>query len=424
MSNVVGQPSPHSGGRRRRPNGSGSVSLRADGAYDVRISLPGGRRRRIVRRRPGETKAAHRRRAEAAVGVLQEEATGGHVVPSGHVTVERYADVWIERQEALTAVGRGLAPSTVSFYRQQFKYYVTPHLGSRPLPEVTTADVERMMDALTADGRSKRTVQAARNALGRLLREAKRDGLVASIATDGASRVRRVATEDPTSKALDPESLRKLFEAAAGSRSEPLLAALALLGLRRGEALGLVWDDVDLDAGVVLIRRSLSRVSGVDGTRLALSHTKTAGSRRHLPMPTLLVSLLRSWRVAQGRERLAAGPCWGGSWHDEDFVFTSPTGAPVDPANLRHALERLGRASGVGHVYPHQLRHSVASVLIDSGHTPPEVARVLGHSTPAVTMQYYAHAFERSTVEAVDAVAAAIGHRVSASSSQQGSGSL
>jgi integrase len=68
-------------------------------------------------------------------------------------------------------------------------------------------------------------------------------------------------------------------------------------------------------------------------------------------------------------------------------------------------LERLGRQAGIGPVHPHQLRHSVASILIAHGHTGPEVARILGHSSPAVTLAYYSHAFDRATIRGVQTVA-------------------
>jgi integrase len=229
--------------------------------------------------------------------------------------------------------------------------------------------------------------------------------------TADASQVRRTLADDdegPVSKALEPDQIRRLFEVAAGSQWEPLLATLALLGVRCGEALGLSWSDVDLDTGIVTIRRSLSRVKVEGKTRLVLAPTKTRSSRRPLPLPLVLVSLLRSWRSDQARQRLRAGKHWGGGWARENLVFTTSLGTPLDPDNLRHALDRLGREAGIGHVHPHQLRHSVASVLIAHGHTPPEVARVLGHSSPSVTMSYYAHAFDRATVRAVETVADAI----------------
>src|SRR5579871_1919902 len=155
----------------------------------------------------------------------------------------------------------------------------------------------------------------------------------------------------------------------------------------------------DFDSALIKVRRSLSRVRREDRTRLELGPTKTKGSRRQLHLPDLLANLLRSWRAEQNRQRLRVGQHWAAGWADEDLVFTTPLGTPVDPDNLRHALSRLSREAGIGHIHPHQLGHSMASILIASGHTPPEVSRLLGHSNPTVTLTFYAHAFEEAQVQ-------------------------
>jgi integrase len=393
--------------REKRPNGSGSIGQRSDGALDVRLTLPSGKRRRkTVQCIDGESSADHRKRAEVVLDWMRAEAQSGQIQTSGHLTVSRYFEIWIAREQSKTDVGRGRAPATLEFYRQQFRYYVNPHLGSKPLPEVTPADVDRMIDALFRDGRSPRTVQAARNALSMLLKAARREGLISRVATEQVDPIRsRVSESNPTEKALEPSQVGSLLEAARGTRWEPLIATLALLGLRRGEALALRWSDIDLDRAEVRIAHSLSRLPMGGRSQLVIGPTKTASSRRLIAIPPVLVNLLRSWRMAQTEERLRFGSHWGGDWREEHLVFTTPMGTPVDPDNLRHALERLGRQAGIGHVHPHQLRHSVASVLIAQGHSAPEVARMLGHSNPSVTMTFYAHAFEEAMVRAGSAMA-------------------
>jgi integrase len=407
MSNIVRRDSGASKSRTRRANGAGSVSLRPDGACDVRVSLPGGqRRRRVLQRFPEESKTQFLKRAEATADSMLKATDRGHVLPSGHLTVEVYSQRWLKDESEKSEAGRGLAPSTLNFYRQVFTLYVNPLVGSRPLPQLAIGDVETMMNRLAADGRSARTVQAARNALSRLLKAARREGLVEGVATENASHARRTLASEvgPTTKAMEPEQVKKLLDAAHETRWEPLVATLALLGVRKGEALGLAWSDVDLDQGSITIRRSLSRITSNGHSRMLISPTKTKGSRRVLPLPPVLVAILRTWKVEQTRQRLKVGPLWGRLWIEENLVFTTPIGTPVDPDNLRHALERLGREAGVGHVNPHRLRHSVASVLIASGHTPPEVARILGHSSPSVTLMYYAHAFDNASVRAMSTV--------------------
>lgn len=326
------------------------------------------------------------------------------------LTVSDYADQWLARETAKSSAGRGLAPSTITFYRQVFTYYVIPHVGSTQLTSLTTDDTEAMMDSLVAAGRSTRTIRGARNALGRLLKAANREGLVDEVVTTYASKVRRRLADDdgPISKALEPDQVRRLFEVSAGTQWEPLIATLGLLGVRRGEALGLSWSDIDLHAGTVTIRRSLSRVRLDETTRLALAPTKTRSSRRSLPLPQILACLLRAWRSDQARQRLEGGEGYGADWIGADLVFTTPKGTPVDPDNLRRALDGFGKKAGIGRVRPHDLRHSVASILIAHGHTAPEVARFLGHSNASVTLTFYAHAFDKAGVRAIETVAKAV----------------
>jgi integrase len=330
--------------------------------------------------------------------------------PHKSSTVSEYAQVWLAREGAKSSAGRGLAPSTITFYRHVLDYYVIPSVGARSLSTLSVDDVESMMDSLAAAGRSARTIRGARNALGRLLRAAKREGLVTEVVTMYASHARRALADEegPVAKALAPDQLRRLLEVVAGTKWEPLVVTLAMLGVRRGEALGLSWSDVDLDAGVITICKSLARVTVDERTQLVLSPTKTRASRRSLPLPPYLASLLRVWRLEQARQRLQASEAWSVRWAHEDLVFTTPLGTPVDPDNLRRALDRLGHEAGIGRVRPHELRHSVASILIAHGHTAPEVARFLGHSNPSVTLTFYAHAFDRAGVRAVETVANAI----------------
>jgi integrase len=408
MSNVTPRASRATGKAGRRGNGDGSLTRRDDGAYIVRISLPDGKRRKkIVSREQGETAYQHERRADSIAKAMLREAEAGHTVPSGHQTVASYAALWLDRERAKSDAGRGMAPNTVEFYRQMFAYYVLPSVGTRPLPDLTLGDVEQMMNTLASEGRSSRTVQASRNALGRLLRSARLDGLVSRVVTDGASRVRRSVDDnvDPTSKALQPDEARALFEEAEGTRWEAPIVTLAFLGLRRGEALGLRWSDVDLETGIITIRRSLARVRRDGRSTLVLSPTKTKGSLRPLPIPPPVAAVLRSWRSEQAKERLRCGQGWGnGTWADDDLVFTTPIGTPIDPDNFRHALDRIGKACGIGHVFPHQLRHTVASMLIAGQFTPPEVCKVMGHSNPSVTLSVYAHAFDRAAVKAIGTI--------------------
>jgi integrase len=158
------------------------------------------------------------------------------------------------------------------------------------------------------------------------------------------------------------------------------------LRTRRGELLGLLWEDVDLEGGVLTVRRSLQRVSG----RTLLVEPKTARSRRTLQLPAFVVAAWRSHRARQAAERLAAGQ----RWQETGFVFTTVDGRPLDGMNVTHHFQRLLAKAGVRKCRFHDLRHSCATVLMAQG-VPARVAmEILGHSQIGVTMNTYTHVLD------------------------------
>src|SRR5438552_18130240 len=128
------------------------------------------------------------------------------------------------------------------------------------------------------------------------------------------------------------------------------------LGLRRGEALGLSWDDLDLDKGTLIVRQALKR----EGGGLVLGAVKTAGSRRALNLPRPVIEALRAHRRRQVEARLTVGT----GWTDNGLVFTSTIGTPIDPANLRHYFAALCQRAGLGHRHPPKLRHTAPPIMI------------------------------------------------------------
>jgi integrase len=134
------------------------------------------------------------------------------------------------------------------------------------------------------------------------------------------------------------------------------LYAVALgIGLRRGEALGLAWSDLDLDVGVLRVRQALYRADG----RLQLLPPKTARSRRTVPLPPICVEALKEHQRHQQQERTLAGH----RWQDSALVFTTEIGTPIDPSNLSRWFRELCQRAGLRRVRLHDLRHTCASLL-------------------------------------------------------------
>lgn len=194
---------------------------------------------------------------------------------------------------------------------------------------------------------------------------------------------------------------RTLLSNAAGDRLYPLWAVALAIGLRRGEALGLRWCDIDLDAGTLQVRQTLQRVSG----GLVFLPPKTERSRRSVPLPAVAVTALREHRRAMAAEALRGGRMLSG----EGLVFTTAIGTPLEPRNVTRAFTSLLTRAGLRHVRLHDLRHTCATLLLAQGVPARVVMDTLGHSAIAVTMNTYSHVLPSLQREAAERMDEALG---------------
>jgi integrase len=171
---------------------------------------------------------------------------------------------------------------------------------------------------------------------------------------------------------------------------------LATTGMRRGEALGLRWSDVDLDAGRLSIVQTITTVRD----KMVITPPKTARSRRSVSLDPETVAALREHRRKQNEERLRAGEVWSG---EGDFVFTDELGRPVHPSALSRLFTSYVRRADLPAIRLHDLRHTYATVALGAGVHPKIVSERLGHATTAVTLDLYSH-----VTPTIDAEAAAL----------------
>jgi integrase len=201
---------------------------------------------------------------------------------------------------------------------------------------------------------------------------------------------------------LDPVQARRFLDAVRGDRLEALYSVALAVGLRQGEALGLQWDDIDLDSAALHVRHALQRVDG----RLQLVEPKTARSRRTVILPATVIDALKAHRSRQVAERLTAGS----EWVDHKLVFCSPMGRPLDASNVTHTFQRHLIRAGLPRQRFHDLRHACASFLLAQGVSPRVVMEVLGHSQITLTLNTYTHvlpSLSREAAERMNALLAA-----------------
>ena len=264
---------------------------------------------------------------------------------------------------------------------QIVRLHLKPALGRVKLSKLTPAHVQGLYRNKLRSGLSPATVQKIHTVLHKALAQALKWNMIPRNATD-AVKAPRPAPEEMRS--LSPDESRKLMEAVRGDKLEALYVLAVHTGMRQGELLALKWEDVDLNEGVIHIRRTLTRSGG----RIALGEPKTKGSRRPVHLTGAAVEASRGHleRQLEEIERL------GDLYHDHGLVFTSQVGTLINPTNLRRrSFAALLERAGLPQIRFQDLRHTCATLLLSRNVHPRLVQDLLGHATVAITLDTYSH---------------------------------
>jgi integrase len=391
----------------------GSIKKDASGKwfFIVDMSSADGKRRQ-VRKRGYATK----KDAQAELTKVLGDVQRGTFVRPAKTTVGAYLREWVA---SLPAQGR--RQSTVDSYRQNIERNVIPTLGGVELQALDALLLDglyaRLLDparitpkATKARPLSMRTVRYVHTIVGKALADAERKGLV-------ARNVARLATPPAASAAKAPEmhywtpaELRTFLASAADHHHYPLLRLAAMSGLRRGELCGLRWVDVDLEAGTISVRKSITTVN----SKVVAGDVKTKRSRRVIDIDPATMMVVKAWRKTQLEQRVLMG----GGWTDTGLVFTMPTGGGWNPDSISQAFDRLVTpvrkasrdeiAARPPRIRFHDLRHTHASHLLAAGVNVKVVSERLGHASVAFTLDTYAHVMPGQQASAAAAVSALV----------------
>ncbi len=308
-------------------------------------------------------------------------------------TVGQWLTHWVENIAA-----RAVRPTTLDGYRFAVYKHLIPAVGAHRLDRLEPEHLENLYARMLEAGRAPATAHQAHRTVRTALNEAvRRNHLRRNPAVLAKAPRLTEAEVDP----LTLDEVRRLLDAAAQHQNSARWAIALALGLRQGEALGLKWTDVDLDEGRLVVRRSLQRARwthGCDGTcgrragscpqrqntRTTTSDTKSRAGRRVIGLPAQLAELLREHQAEQDREHTAAGQLW----REDGWIFTSPTGEPINPrTDYKHWKELLSEA-GVRNVRLHDARHTAATVLLLLGVPERAVMGIMGWSHTAMAARY------------------------------------
>jgi integrase len=369
----------------------GSVYKRQGGwAYKIDAGFhPETGKRRQATKQGFRTK----RQAEEALAEAQKSVIDGTVVPNTAITLGAYLDDWLVGQEAR------LRPSTHHSYVMASKRIRT-HLGPYKLQTITPLQIESFYADLldhgkaNGEGLSPKSVKNTHVVLRKALADAERLGIVPR---NAAAAARGPAAQRPELTTWSSDELKAFLAVAAESRLGYAFTVLATTGMRRGEALGLRWRDVDFDAMQIAVVQTLSVVDG----DVLIGKPKTAGSRRTVYVGDTTIRALRRQRKQQAAEQLAAGSAWDG---DNGLVFRDELGAAEHPSRFSRHFRQLVAQAALPPIRLHDLRHTNATLSLKAGVHPKVVSERLGHASIAITLDLYSHVTPGISREAADVV--------------------
>jgi integrase len=374
--------------KKKRGNGQGTVAPRRNKAGKIigfvgAFFGPDGKRHWVS----AKTKTECWRK----LNIAMYDADRGIRPGPTNLTVEQYLTSWLT-----DSVKGTVSRATYDGYMRDVHHHIIPLLGRRKLKVLTPVDIRRLYRKMAEKGLKDRSIEYVHTTLRKSLKAVVVDRLINHNPTDGVRPIKTPTGAAKEPKALAPYQVKVLLEAAAESRFEALYVVAIYTGLRRGELLGLKWTDTDLDAGTLMVRRSLD----VDGTFKA---PKNQAARRTLKLTPRALDALKVHKVHQNAARLQAGP----RWQDHNLVFPNTVGKPMNAGNFyRRDFQPLLKRAGLADegFTIHSLRHTFATTLADKGVHPSTAQKMLGHSDIRMTLAIYTHATDGMQDAATDAL--------------------
>ena len=360
---------------KKRANGEGSIRKRKDGRWEGRYTAGHDPEtgKAIYKNVLGKTQAEVKEKLKQAIG----ECQALDITKAGKYTVGEWMEVWFQDYAKIK-----VRPSSHQTYQGYIHNHIWPNIGDIPLEKLTSLDLQKFYKKLLTTGRvdrveakgqpkglSAKTVRNIHQILSSALKLAQEQRLILTNPAEGCALPR---VEYQEMKTLTTVQLASFFREARESGVFELYYLELATGLRRGELLGLKWEDVDLERGDLRVRRQVSRING----EVVEAPLKTKNAYRTLPLAEDTVSVLK-----EQRRKVGSSP----------WVFPSPNGGPISPDSVLHMLHRVLKRAGLPKVRFHDLRHTFATLALQNGVDVKTVSGMLGHFSAGFTLDTYAH---------------------------------
>jgi integrase len=350
---------------KKRSAGEGTINQRPNGTWRAQVSLHGKRL---------SFTANSQSACRDWIRKIKDQIDQGYTYDDERTTVGKFLEGWVATKKS------ELRLATYEQYDWVSRLYLQPTLGKTKLRDLSSGQVQDFYDQLSRSGKGVRSIRVAHAVLHSCLEQAKRLGLITRNPTDFCS-VPKQAAKDLNIWTED--QVIKFLAFVHGHRNENLYYLALTTGMRRGELLGLKWQDVDWVHSKLSIKRQcfMPRGGGFvfqpPKTKLGIRSIQLgSGPIQHLRAQLYNIDLMRAMNK--------------GKWQEHDLLFPSSIGTPIGSDNLTHEFQELVKKSGLPAIRLHDCRHTAASIMLSHGIPPVTVAGMLGHSL-AILLSTYAH---------------------------------
>jgi integrase len=375
---------------KKRGNGEGTILKRKDGTWQAQATIgretETGKLKRITFY--GKTQKEVQQKLAKALGEISQ----GIFIEPTKISVGEWFDTWLKEYKQPPIIKL----STYVSYEMFIRAHLKPILGCLLLKDLRPEHLQKFYNDKFRNGRvdgkgglSAKTLHNLHNMIHEGLEQAVKNNLIMRNVSKATTlpkrskkeiRVLTLAEQKKFMKALSKERLNTAFILCLGS------------GLRLGELLALKWEDVNLDDGIIKVRKTLNRLKTLDEgsstkTKLIFQDPKTEKGRRNIPIPENIITELKAHRARQRQEKIA----FGGEFNELNLVFCSEAGTPLEPRSFIRKLHSIIEKSSIDHTNVHALRHTFATRLLEANEHPKVVQEMLGHANIAMTLDTYSH---------------------------------
>jgi integrase len=354
----------------RAPN-SGSISINPSGSVRAQFKLPGGKRL---------TKSfSTKRDADTWLRELRNEVDAGLTTTNHDTLLSEFIRDWLVRKKTQ------LRPKTFADYSYYANELISSHIGALKLRAIKLQQVNDFYATLADEGRPVHVIRYTHRVFHVLLEDAVRLGFIPLNPAHYAD----IPTADDAADKMQIFSTTEYqcFVDACSSSQHGTLYKLGIkTGMRQGEMLGLTWKNIDFHRAEIRINQQISHF-GEDDQRFCFAPLKTKYSRRTISIGSDLVEMLKVHQQVQQAQKQFMGI----KWQENDLVFTTSIGTPLDHRNMMRDFDNMLKTAGLPKIRFHDLRHNAASMMLAKNTPIVAVSRYLGHSSPQVTLGIYAH---------------------------------